>query len=415
MTPPTPIGPLPADSVLVHIGMHKTGTTALQSILAGARAYLAERGIIYPGPGNAHHHLAFSLLGPTARLGRATVPEGQDWQTLTSAAAANPGRTVLSSEFFSRAEPEAIQNFVDAIGRDRVHIVMGVRYLGAVGLSAWQQSLKTGDARSLEEWFDTEFVPDGAGRLTGFYWNEQHPVTAVRRWVDALGPDRVTTMVVDGVDRSALPRLFESLLDLESGTLCDRQPQMINRSMTAAETAFTREVNRMLKGRLSSEKYEELIRYGMLRRMVEGRPQTPQEAKLVVPEGARALAAHEGTLCAQEIAATGVRVVGDLARLSGPTDFGPAVGSNAELPNAAAVEAVVGTVSAAAYGNWNLREPNKRRRPRQPTSPAPVTKRATNRAASVDSIPTEELILLLLRRLWAAARRRISRLRHRAP
>ena len=45
------VGPilLPPQAVLLHIGPHKTGTTAVQSALASARPRLKTAGVLYPG------------------------------------------------------------------------------------------------------------------------------------------------------------------------------------------------------------------------------------------------------------------------------------------------------------------------------------------------------------------------------
>lgn len=52
--------------VCVHAGIHKTGSTAIQSALARARKRLTEVGFAYPAPysgGNAHHDLAAFFNG----------------------------------------------------------------------------------------------------------------------------------------------------------------------------------------------------------------------------------------------------------------------------------------------------------------------------------------------------------------
>ena len=41
--------PLPERAICLHIGVHKTGTTALQAALAAARPELRRNGVSYPG------------------------------------------------------------------------------------------------------------------------------------------------------------------------------------------------------------------------------------------------------------------------------------------------------------------------------------------------------------------------------
>ena len=48
--------------MLLHIGVHKTGTTAIQAALADARPELKAAGVAYPGKAAAHHSEAFAVL-----------------------------------------------------------------------------------------------------------------------------------------------------------------------------------------------------------------------------------------------------------------------------------------------------------------------------------------------------------------
>ena len=49
------IAPIGQGEVLLHVGLHKTGTTALQVALSDARPVLPEHGVKYPGKGLYHH------------------------------------------------------------------------------------------------------------------------------------------------------------------------------------------------------------------------------------------------------------------------------------------------------------------------------------------------------------------------
>ena len=63
----TGLGPIPEGGILLHVGMHKTGTTALQGVLYALRDELPAHGVSYPylgdpGQSVAHHIAARSLL-----------------------------------------------------------------------------------------------------------------------------------------------------------------------------------------------------------------------------------------------------------------------------------------------------------------------------------------------------------------
>jgi hypothetical protein len=57
---------------VIHIGLHKTGTTYLQHAFSRLHAQLAARGICYPGWGGVHGH--YLLTEVLARVGAAMQP-----------------------------------------------------------------------------------------------------------------------------------------------------------------------------------------------------------------------------------------------------------------------------------------------------------------------------------------------------
>lgn len=405
--------PVPDDAIVVHIGLHKTGTTAMQSRFGAARADLRTVGINYPGFGDAHHDMAQALLRWHAHPDQPDLEAEQQWRRFAGRVADIPGRVVLSSEFLSRLDAETVQRFVKTLGPDRVQVVVGVRHLGAVALSAWQQSLKTGHVRTLGQWLRHNFAADDDGRLTGWYWRKQHPSRAVSTWADVVGPDRVFTIISDDSDFGQLPRVFEHLLGLDSGMLGDRPAGMANRSMTAAEARLARAVNAELRGQIEQEHYLRLIRYGMLRRMVENRVRGEQEAPLALPDTAAQLAAREGELVAREIEKSGVHVIGELRNLVDPPKrkLDPDVELTSELPVEAAVQAVVGLVGAATHGDWRMTQKPARAVPTAPPVSEPPAAVVPPARPAAETLPMKALLALVVRRLGAGVRWRLRKWR----
>ena len=78
-------GPLPQDAILLHLGFHKTGTTALQSAFAASRPALLEHGVLYPGRRRSHHPAAMAMtgrtwgVGPRRAAGTRTRRTGTGW------------------------------------------------------------------------------------------------------------------------------------------------------------------------------------------------------------------------------------------------------------------------------------------------------------------------------------------------
>ena len=119
-----PASPLPADAIALHIGIHKTGTTALQAALADARPELAGHGVLYPGRKTAHHGAAMTVLerpwGWAGKGGKA--PDPHYFDRLAREARRHRGRVLLSSEQFCEADDRAAARVIDALGPDRTHL-----------------------------------------------------------------------------------------------------------------------------------------------------------------------------------------------------------------------------------------------------------------------------------------------------
>ncbi|MCB1418176.1 MAG: hypothetical protein KDJ74_03900 [Notoacmeibacter sp.] len=114
--------------LIVHCGLHKTGTTSLQRAFSTRRAVLAKAGILYPvstvSP-NTHHSLAAlyrkdSELLPSLKALLGDTPEamkraaGRDWDAMKAEIAREkPETVILSSEMlFAHATPENLAHFV---------------------------------------------------------------------------------------------------------------------------------------------------------------------------------------------------------------------------------------------------------------------------------------------------------------
>ena len=113
----------PNDRVLLHVGVHKTGSTALQSALAAAGPELNKRGIIYPGDSDLHHGAAVGV----AAAGSASSDHSnwekmrrwqrsRTWRTLSHQVRRQSGKAVVSSDFFGRLGPRGIARTVDGLG-----------------------------------------------------------------------------------------------------------------------------------------------------------------------------------------------------------------------------------------------------------------------------------------------------------
>lgn len=107
----------------IHIGPHKTGTTAIQTAFAGAAATLRRRGVLYPRVNwmfPAQHRLAFALKGKPLPGGER--PDAtQELDALSRVLDRFGGRAVLlSSEEFFACPPDAIARLHARVGPARI-------------------------------------------------------------------------------------------------------------------------------------------------------------------------------------------------------------------------------------------------------------------------------------------------------
>lgn len=375
--------PLPAGTRLLHIGPHKTGTTAVQGALFAARDALPEHGVVFPAHSRHPMEAALAACARPAMMGD-TVPTERHWTRLVDqVTAAGPRTSVVSSEFFADAADEtAIGRIVARLGGERVHVVVTLRPLAKIMPSQWQQYVQNGLRMGYEDWLEHMLRRPPFEKPNPSFWHRHRHDRLVERWARVVGPDRITVVVVDDRDRDGLMRTFEALLGLP-GNLLRPVPDTANRSLTRAETEMLRNLNVEFRGNdLPDELYSRLVRNGAVMHMKNTCSPTPRDVKIVTPRWAVEAVAGIAAAMAERIASSGVRVLGDPALLSAvPEPYGE-VPDKALIAPEVAARALYGALAAAAA--------------------APV--RAT--ARTVHQTPSKELVRVLGHRCLKRLRRR---------
>mgnify|MGYP003290314827 CR=1 FL=1 len=223
-------------------------------------------------------------------------------------------RVVVSSEVFSHALPTQIDRVVDALGPG-VHVAVTLRPLVSILPSQWQQYVLRTARLPYEEWLRAMFDADARGHYPrGSFWVPHRHDHLVARWAAAVGPERVTVVVLDSSDRRLLPRSFEQMLGLPDGSLVPEDDQE-NRSLTAAEAELMQAYHRALAQMgVEPRVHYRLLNAGADVYLKQRRPGS-DEPKPYTPQWALDTAAGIGTEMARSIADSGVRVVGDLGIL----------------------------------------------------------------------------------------------------
>lgn len=360
---------LPEAARLVHIGPHKTGSTAIQVSLHRARHELARHDVYYAGNAARPRKAGWAI-------GLRGLPEGSErppmrhWDELVRAVeAAGRRRVAISNEDFGRAKKPQVQTIVDDLGGDRVHVVAVARRLDRYLPSQWQERVKAGDDRPYDQWL--RLVLDRQAEK--FDWDRRnvwhsHDIGAlITRWVEIVGEQRFTLIVSDESDRSTLPRTFEAMLGLPPETL-ELHPDRSNRGLTWGETELVRGVNLVAAERdWSRDQRKKFVRQGILADL-QSRPASSVGARTPpLPDWAVDQVRELSERRIDTIRSLGVRVVGDPEVMRVPDDI--EVGSPTQEPPVLGPETAAAAVAAVmdlAFRGERGPRPTQRRPPPPP-------------------------------------------------
>lgn len=174
--------------IILHIGRHKTGTSAIQHFLARNRQRLRRLGWDYPRALSgraAHHDFVAGLDGRRSEGDARTTPESQlrEVERMT-AWLKTPGDKIVSSEAFQNLDPEILRDVFPA-GETRVLVYLRepLDYL----ISSYAQTIQAQAARTPFVSYAASFRPDYARFLD--------------RWAVVFGHDAIAARIYD---RSAL-------------------------------------------------------------------------------------------------------------------------------------------------------------------------------------------------------------------
>jgi hypothetical protein len=307
---------VPVGTRLVHIGPSKTGTTSLQAAMWAARDEMRAQGVRYAAaaptmPSRPRGALA-GVNSPASDEG--APPPIRLWKDLVGdIRQAREPRLILSSEFLAHAQPDGIRRLVDDLDPARVRVAVTLRPIARILASQWQQTVQAGRTTSFDAWLDALFNrPDGKRRAA--IWHRHRHDRLIARWAEVVGVDRMTVVVVDDRDHEQVLRAFEALLGCGRGPRAAVEPRqpVPDRRRGRALPRLQRVV---LGGEARRPMHNDLVRLGAATHMKTRLP-GPDEARIETPQWALDRAGEVAREMVAAIAASGVRVVGDLDRLT---------------------------------------------------------------------------------------------------
>ena len=232
------------DRVFVHIGLPKTATSYLQTIIWSNRDRLRERGVVVPGAERRDHLWATRTVCAEHSPDRLPARQRDAWPRLLAELGSSAGTGLISHEFFAAASPEQALAMVQALPTSEVHLVVTAREPLGLFTASWQESLKNGS---------TTTMPDYARRVSRrsnaiWNWRTLDLRLVLERWSVAVPPERIHVLVLDPTaSREDVWHRFAGILGFSSEGV-DLSGSFPNTSMGVAEAETLRRINERLTG-----------------------------------------------------------------------------------------------------------------------------------------------------------------------
>jgi hypothetical protein len=309
---------MPDRRLIIHAGFHKSGTTALQESFDAQSEELRKAGIVYPNIGRrAHHRIAWALSGKTwgwsKRGGEKTSL--QEWTHLAKSINESKEETiVISSEFFSELDGDAIRKIFSDIRGRKIEAVFTVRPLVKLLASSYQQYLKYGIKADYVEWLHSVLDNPGDSKISPTFWRRHFHGKVVSRWADVLGAQAITVIIVDESKPEFLFQSINAYLGLPNEFL-KAQETGSNRSLTMEEVSLLLEINRLFPKEREWDEYEIFIRNGYIRNITDSIAPSPTSGKLLTPQWAIDKGNEIGSQNKSDLVRSNVKIVGDIESL----------------------------------------------------------------------------------------------------
>lgn len=265
--------------LVIHAGFHKTGTTALQHALNNSIGSLNNQGWHYPvishGASQSDSALALGKRGWGWKGRGAKVIPLRVWKKLVAKINRDKRNIVISSEFFSELDADAIQQIKTAFPERDIEIVFTLRPLEKLFPSNFQQTLKAGGDLDYDTWLSRILADYDNGQRSAFWRRNLHSAV-ISRWVEVFGAERVTLVTANENDPQALFSRFTEVLGVAQGTLQKNPTSGMNRSLTLEEMQLLLTVNRLYPKQSNWNEYQTFVKRGFID-LLTGTPLHPNE------------------------------------------------------------------------------------------------------------------------------------------
>lgn len=298
--------------VFLHIGTAKSGTTYLQGRFAANTDACADQGLFWPGPGWGPHVEGARNLRQV-KPGKPLDPDGR-WIRLVRRLDTWDGPSALvSMEWLSGLTPGQVTAGIEALGPERTTIVCTARDLLRQVIAQWQEMTKNFRPWSWSEYLD-ELISEQPGPAARKFW-KQHDLPAILgRWGQHVPAERIVLVTVppSGSDPSLLWSRFCSVVGVDGSDFA--LPEDRNESLGVVSAQLMHLVSRAAIAQgLSQEEYKAVVFRALGQQVLA--PRRASEDAITVGAAATQWCQERAARLVGDVAALGVRVVGDLGEL----------------------------------------------------------------------------------------------------
>lgn len=334
----------------VHVGLPKTGTTYLQSILWGSRDELVGQGIsLVPHDDGTPRSVRLMLaVRDRLRPGIDALTRREVFEALSAQiAAASTPHVLITQEQLSAATAEQAERLFGKLSDFEIHLVVTTRSLARQVPSAWQERIKT---RSVKEFADFATAVAKRDEEVADFWRHHDLLDVLARWGSTLPPERVHVVTVPppGSPQGLLLDRFCGVISVDPTVLATQKP-LENTSLGVVQAELLRRINLALGDRLPNPRagYSRAIKSWLTPKVLGRQPGQPPLLPLELEAFCREVAGE----WADGVRAAGYDVVGDLADLvPDPSQFGDRSSAvTEESVTQAAVEALATIVDLRVH------------------------------------------------------------------
>ncbi|MGA8258210.1 MAG: hypothetical protein WB767_16700 [Nocardioides sp.] len=301
--------------VFVHIGLPKTGTSYLQTIVWAHRDELREAGLLVPGRERRDHLWASLEVRDDPSLRRRGRRAGQAWTVVQDAVRDWHGDALISHEFFSAATHVQARAMIEALesGGAEVHVITTTREPLGLFTSSWQEHLKNKGSTRIGR-YARDVSPDPTAIWN---WRSLDLRLVLDRWGPLVAPERVHVITPPGADqpRQELWSRFCTVLGVPDDVA--GPAGFTNSSMGVAEAETLRRLNKRLSG------FDRAFDRGVwIRSFLADDRLVPRGGEPFWP-GAEQIAEcrKRGDDAVDFVRAAGFEVIGDLESIRVPTEL----------------------------------------------------------------------------------------------